>query len=72
MDRLTEHGTADLNSNADTEDIKEQSLPPGWIDNQSYFRGSFTLQTEQDASWYVLTGLAQAARWPNGKDPVMV
>jgi hypothetical protein len=42
------------------------------IDNPSYFADPYVSETGRDASGFVLGGLARAALFPDGKDPVMV
>ncbi|MCJ1431034.1 hypothetical protein MMC27_000384 [Xylographa pallens] len=45
---------------------------PCTLDNPSYFADPYAAQTGRDASGYVLAGLAEAAKFPKGDDPVMV
>ncbi|MCJ1281307.1 hypothetical protein MMC26_000626 [Xylographa opegraphella] len=45
---------------------------PCTLDNPSYFADPYAAQTASDASGYVLAGLAEAAKFPKGDNPVMV
>ncbi|MCJ1401531.1 hypothetical protein MMC11_004746 [Xylographa trunciseda] len=45
---------------------------PCTLDNPTYFADPYAASTGRDASGYVLAGLALAAKFPKGDDPVMV
>ncbi|MCJ1453878.1 hypothetical protein MMC28_004227 [Mycoblastus sanguinarius] len=45
---------------------------PNTIDNPFYFHDPYAKETGRDASGYVLAGLARAAKFPTGEDPVTV
>ena len=53
-------------------EVVESIQLPCTIDNPSYFRDPYAKETGRDASGYVLAGLARAATFPDGMDPVMV
>ena len=53
-------------------EVMERIQLPCTIDNPSFFNDPYAQETGRDASGYVLAGLAQAAAFSNGMDPVMV
>jgi hypothetical protein len=53
-------------------DVVDSVQLPCTIDNPSYFEDYYVKETGRDTNGYVLAGLAKAAAFPNGLDPVMV